>query len=109
MTKSATILLALGAALLAGPAFAKPAKPLDQVAQERFKVLDADGDGSVSREEVAASFKARAEKTGKLYEETRVNTFFERIDTNADGKISPEELRAQLERQAANRKKKAAQ
>jgi hypothetical protein len=73
-----TIILALGATALAGAALAQPpagGPPMDPAA--RFKMMDANSDGAVTKDE----WKGPAER-------------FDAIDTNHDGKITAAEMAA---------------
>jgi Ca2+-binding EF-hand superfamily protein len=54
---------------------------------ERFKALDTNNDGKLSKEEFVAQYKDDAEKKGKA--EMR----FPRMDTNNDGFLSLEEYK----------------
>ncbi|HEX4781929.1 MAG TPA: EF-hand domain-containing protein [Usitatibacter sp.] len=56
-------------------------------AAERFKKLDTDGDGRISRAEAQAS--------------PRLSKGFDAIDANKDGYITPDELKAAREQRAA--------
>lgn len=53
-----------------------------------FNVIDVDGDGSVSREELTKHL------VGAGYTESAVGAIFSKLDSNADGVLSREELRA---------------
>jgi len=53
-----------------------------------FNVIDVDGDGSVSREELTEHL------VGAGYTESAVSAIFSKLDSNADGVLSREELRA---------------
>jgi Ca2+-binding EF-hand superfamily protein len=55
---------------------------------ERFKALDTNNDGKLSKDEFVAQYKDDAEKKGKA--EMR----FPRLDTNNDGFLSLEEFKA---------------
>ena len=55
--------------------------------EERFKALDANNDGKLSKDEFLAQYKDDAEKKGKA--EMR----FPRMDTNNDGFLSLEEYK----------------
>jgi len=55
--------------------------------EERFKALDTNSDGKLSKDEYLAQYKDDAEKKGKA--EMR----FPRIDTNSDGFLSLEEYK----------------
>ena len=54
---------------------------MKQRAEEWFKKVDTDGDGSISRQEAEANAP-------------RLAKHFDEVDTDHDGKITPEELRA---------------
>jgi Ca2+-binding EF-hand superfamily protein len=63
-----------------------------EVSAARFKKIDTDGDGKISRAEAQANSPRLAEH-------------FDEIDTNKDGFITPEEMKAaQLRRQQASSK-----
>jgi Ca2+-binding EF-hand superfamily protein len=67
--------------------------------QERFKAMDANGDGAVSKEEyVAWAIKNQPRRDGddkrRAEMQERQGRFFERIDADRDGKISPAEWAA---------------
>jgi len=53
-----------------------------------FNVIDSDGDGSVSREELTNHLVSAG------YTESAVNAIFSKLDSNADGVLSRDELRA---------------
>ena len=61
-----------------------------QKAAERFKKLDTDGDGRISRAEAQAGAP-------------RLAAHFDEIDTNKDGFITPDELKAAREKSKAER------
>jgi len=61
--------------------------------QERFKRADADGDGSLSREEARKGMPLVARD-------------FDRIDANRDGRVTMDELEATLKARADGRKSK---
>ena len=62
--------------------------------EERFKMLDKDGNGSISKEEWMASPFAKKDAT-------KAGEIFTRLDKDADGSLTKEEM-------AAGRKKKDA-
>ena len=73
---------------IAGPATADHHSKANQDRSSRLQALDANGDGTISREEAKAPQKER----------------FAAIDTNNDGGISFEELEAERERRQAERR-----
>lgn len=81
-------LAALGASLLAGPAFAAQAEPQDGPQGPRrdpLSMVDQNKDGVVTREEMLASIASR----------------FAATDSNHDGKVTPEERQAYQAQQRA--------
>jgi Ca2+-binding EF-hand superfamily protein len=75
-------------ALLLSASFATAADKSDKANPEAiFKKLDANNDGSVTKEEYLASKKAQKDtnKAGKR---------FDKLDANKDGKLSKEEMSA---------------
>ena len=100
----ATLACAIGLALPAAPAFAERVKAppgaskKEQDAVRIFNLLDADGDGRISRQEAQQAFLIRPSLVRD----------FERTDTNKDGYLSEPEVRAQAERRRAERKARRA-
>jgi Ca2+-binding EF-hand superfamily protein len=89
-----TVLLLLTAACLPAQASADDKKlpsPREPRPDALFKRLDADGDGKLSREELARFFD-RLHQGGELAREL-VAAQFEKLDANKDGGIDKEELR----------------
>ena len=99
-----TLVCAFALSLSAAPAFAERVKApagaskKEQDAVRIFNLLDADGDGLVSRQEAQQAFLIRPSLVRD----------FERTDTNKDGYLSESEVRAQAERRRAERKARRA-
>lgn len=82
----ACLLLAAGAAAGEAPAPPADARPAQRTPGELFDLADADGDGRVTREELAAAIAAQL-----AAERERL---FARIDADGDGQISKAEFLA---------------
>jgi hypothetical protein len=67
----------------------------NQDALARFKAADTNGDGGLSRDELA--------NTNKLHF-LIIKTNFDQMDANKDGKVTPEERDAWIEAQRAKKK-----
>lgn len=91
----ATILLFAAAYSHAGAVVGDEKKPAPTPREARsdalFKRLDGDGDGKVSRDELARLFD-RLQQGGELVKELAAAQF-EKLDANKDGGIDREELR----------------
>lgn len=59
-------------------------------AEEEFAAMDADGDGSISVDELSSAFAARAEATGETG--PSAEDFLARFDSDGDGALSEAEL-----------------
>lgn len=87
--KNSVLIASLGLAIIAGGAVASSDKAgaRDHRPHHSFEELDANGDGKLMPEEMAAHMQAR----------------FEGADTNGDGALSKDELRARVEERMAKR------
>jgi Ca2+-binding EF-hand superfamily protein len=77
-------------ALIAGmfmPMLSAQAQKGNKSPEERFKLLDTNSDGKLSKEEFIARVKDDAEKKGKA------ETQFSRLDKNNDGFVTLEEYK----------------
>lgn len=102
----------LAAALLAGVAIAAPSLPgskgpvsvaeLQQRAAERFKALDTNGDGSVSKAEMDGARGKWAGKRGDHAAHGR-GTLFGRADTDKNGVVTKSEFDAAIGQHAGHR------
>jgi hypothetical protein len=68
-------------------------------ADDIFAKLDADGNGSISKDEFTAAFNNRHQTDGAG---DRAAKLFDKIDTNGDGSISPDENQTFLEKMQAH-------
>lgn len=65
---------------------------MQQMRENRFAKMDANGDGKIDKSELSSFFDEMAQKTGKSMD---VDKIFAEVDTNNDGYISKEEDVAQ--------------
>jgi hypothetical protein len=79
--------------LTVSPALAGPGKGAGKTPEQRFSKLDANGDGSVSLQELRGKGKKDAAKIEKR---------FKKLDRNSDGKLTLEELKAKGKKSKAN-------
>ncbi|MFP9112749.1 hypothetical protein ACLI1A_02335 [Flavobacterium sp. RHBU_3] len=88
--------MVLGCVLTAATGFAqdKTTEKPQRNGEKMFEKLDADGDGKLSKDEVAKA------------ERPMLKDKFDEIDTNKDKYLDKDELKAFREKQMANRKKK---
>jgi Ca2+-binding EF-hand superfamily protein len=80
----------LALALIAGmfmPMLTAQAQKGNKSPEERFKLLDTNSDGKLSKEEFIARVKDDADKKGKMEKQ------FTRLDKNGDGFVSLEEYK----------------
>ena len=81
------------AATTPAPAKAAPPSRGEAQALQLFKLLDANGDGRISRAEAEVAIRLKPS----------LAELFERTDTNHDGYLTPDEIRAEAARQRAER------
>ncbi|MBT2187674.1 EF-hand domain-containing protein [Sphingobium nicotianae] len=100
MSKRLLAAAALATILSGGSAFAQPERgpqgpqTRDQyiaAAKARFAVMDASGDGIVTRDEVSAQI---AKRMGDTPRPEMVDRMFSRLDTDGDGKATTAEVEA---------------
>jgi len=75
-----------------------------------FKKADADGDGKISKTELAALLKSKSKNGASSSDSTAINDeidkIFAKVDTDGDGSISEAENKAQMDEMAKNGPKK---
>jgi Ca2+-binding EF-hand superfamily protein len=98
-----TLITLATALLLSAPSIATAGSDLSSAPKWAAKA-DADGNGTISKEEWLADRGAEAKKNGRAVDEKKLTRRFGQIDSNADGEISADEINAYVADRKKNKK-----
>lgn len=70
---------------------------ITEMAKNRFKSTDTDGDGAVSKDELTTALEEGAENAPQGVQAPDVDEMFENMDVDGDGSISEEEMTTNME------------